>query len=129
MNPLTEAWQIHNRINLYLLEHIDEANLNDISASKGRTVGEQFAHMHNVRLMWLKAADPLLLESLVKIEKENINKDGLATGLNASGDAIAQLFEKTYTDGKVKGFKPNATGFLGYLVSHESHHRDRLCFH
>jgi uncharacterized damage-inducible protein DinB len=126
MNPLTETWQIHNRINLYLLESIDEANLNDISASKGRTVGEQFAHMHNVRLMWLKAADPLLLDGLDKIEKDNISKAGLTAGLEASSAAIEQLFEKTFTDGKIKGFKPHATGFLGYLVSHESHHRGQI---
>ena len=56
MSALTETWQIHNRINIYLLEAIPEENLRDISASKGRNVGEQFAHVHNVRLMWLKAA-------------------------------------------------------------------------
>ena len=27
------------------------------------------------------------------------------------------------TGGKVKGFKPHAVAFLGYLISHESHHR------
>ena len=126
MNPLTETWQIHNRINLYLLDNIDEANLNDISASKGRTVGEQFAHMHNVRLMWLKAADPVLLDETVKIEKENIRKDVLVTGLKASAIAIEQLFEKNYVNGKIKNFKPHATGFLGYLISHESHHRGQI---
>lgn len=124
MNPLTETWQIHNRINLYLLNSIDEANLKDVSASKGRNVCEQFAHMHNVRLMWLKVADPALMEGLHKIEKENITKELLVTELSASGKAIAQLVEKS--DGKIKGFKPNATAFLGYLISHESHHRGQV---
>ncbi|MDB4923848.1 DinB family protein [Mucilaginibacter sp.] len=126
MNTLTETWQIHNRINLYLLDGIDEAYLNDVSASKGRTVGEQFAHLHNVRLMWLKVADPLLLGTLIKIEKENISKDILVTGMKTSGIAIETLFENAYADGKIKGFKPHATGFLGYLVSHESHHRGQI---
>jgi len=126
MNALTETWQIHNRINLYLLDAIDEGNLVDISASKGRTVGEQFAHMHNVRLMWLKAADPVLLTGLDKVEKDNISKAKLQEALKASSLSIEQLFEKAGTDGKVKGFKPHATGFLGYLVSHESHHRGQI---
>ena len=126
MNALTETWQIHNRINLYLLDAIVEANLRDISASKGRTVDEQFAHMHNVRLMWLKADDPLLLTGLDKVEKDNISKEMLEGALKASSLAIEQLFEKAGTDGKVKGFKPHATGFLGYLVSHESHHRGQI---
>ena len=126
MNALTETWQIHNRINLYLLDAIDEANLGDISASKGRTVGEQFAHIHNVRLMWLKAVDPLLLAGLDKVEKDNISKEMLEEALKASSLAIEQLFEKAGADGKVKGFKPHATGFLGYLISHESHHRGQI---
>lgn len=124
MNPLTETWQIHNRINIYLLAAIDAANLKDISASKGRTVGEQFAHIHNVRLMWLKVADPSLMNGLNKIEKETITKDQLVTELNASSLAIEQLFEKS--EGRIKGFKPNATAFLGYLISHESHHRGQV---
>jgi len=126
MNPLTETWEIHNRINLYLLDSIDEANLIDISASKGRTVGEQFAHIHNVRLMWLKVSEPAALATLVKIEKERINKERLKAALIESGEAIAQLFEKAGVDGKVKGFKPHAAGFLGYLISHESHHRGQI---
>jgi uncharacterized damage-inducible protein DinB len=126
MNPLTETWQIHNRINFYLLENIDEANLKDVSASKGRSVGQQFAHMHSVRMMWLKVAAPDLLEGLPKIEKENITKEILTDCLTLSGMAMERLFEKTLPDGKIKGFKPHATGFLGYLISHESHHRGQI---
>ena len=116
MNPLSETWLIHNRINLYLLSAMDEVHLNDQSASKGRTVGQQFAHIHSVRMMWLKVADPLLLEGLPKIEKENISKPGLEDALTLSGRAIDALFEKTVLSGKIKGFKPNATAFLGYLI-------------
>ena len=50
---ILETWEIHNRINLYLLEATEAPALISLSASKGRTVGEQFAHIHNVRLMWL----------------------------------------------------------------------------
>jgi uncharacterized damage-inducible protein DinB len=126
MNPLTETWQIHNRINLYLLDSIDEAYLADQSASKGRTVGQQFAHMHSVRMMWLKVAAPALLEGLPKIEKEDISKETLTAGLLLSALAVAELFEKTPPEGKIKGFKPHAAAFLGYLVSHESHHRGQI---
>jgi hypothetical protein len=28
--------------------------------------------------------------------------------------------------GRVKGFKPHVTAFLGYLISHESHHRGQI---
>jgi uncharacterized damage-inducible protein DinB len=123
-----ETWEIHNRINLYLLNAVEPAALVSLSASKGRTVGEQFAHIHNVRLMWLKAAAPELLVGLMKVEKEQAgDKKLLAKCLAQSGEAIKSLLSKSLGDGgKVKGFKPHATAFLGYLVSHESHHRGQI---
>lgn len=122
-----ETWEIHNRINLYLLESIDNAALGSFSASKGRSVGEQFAHIHNVRLMWLKAAAADLLSGLDKLEKEEArDKKSLAKSLKASGAAIKALLERGVQEGKIKGFKPHAQAFLGYLISHESHHRGQI---
>jgi len=74
-NQIVDTWNINNRINLYLLEAIPPEALNDISASKGRTVAQQLAHLHNVRLMWLKVSGPELMEGLEKIEKEVIEED------------------------------------------------------
>ncbi len=127
-NPVVETWQIHNRINLYVLEAMDPASLSDVSPAKGRTVGELFAHLHNVRLMWLKAATPDLLKNLKKIEKQDAGKkDLLRKSLVESGDAIANLLNNSLgADGRVKGFKPHASAFMGYLISHESHHRGQI---
>jgi uncharacterized damage-inducible protein DinB len=127
-NQLLETWQIHDRINLYLLEAIDAASLASHSASKGRSVGEQFAHLHNVRLMWLKSAAPELLKDLVKVENEHAHdKKLLAASLTASGKAIGGLLAQSIeAGGKVRGFKPHAPAFLGYLISHESHHRGQI---
>ena len=125
---LLETWEIHNRINLYLLDAVEPAALVSLSASKGRNVGEQFAHIHNVRLMWLKSAAPELLAKLTKVEKEQA-ADGklLRKCLADSGEAIKSLLSKSLREGgKVKGFKPHVTAFLGYLVSHESHHRGQI---
>jgi uncharacterized damage-inducible protein DinB len=123
-----ETWDIHNRINLYLLDAIQPAALGSLSASKGRTVGEQFAHIHNVRLMWLKSAAPDLLAGLMKIEQERpLDKKLLRTSLTNSGEAIKSLLAQAVRDGgKVKGFKPHVFAFLGYLISHESHHRGQI---
>jgi uncharacterized damage-inducible protein DinB len=127
-NQLLETWDIHNRINLYLIDAVEPALLASLSASKGRTVGEQFAHIHNVRLMWLKAADPELLKGLEKVEKEQAHdKKSVRKALEASGLAIKKLLSKSaQSGGKVKGFKPHVTGFFGYMVSHESHHRGQI---
>ena len=125
---LLDTWAIHDRINLYLLDAVEAPSLSALSASKGRNVGEQFAHIHNVRLMWLKAAAPDLLKGLAKIEAEQSrDKKLLRKSLVDSGVAIKALLSKSaQTDGKVKGFKPHVVAFLGYLVSHESHHRGQI---
>ena len=125
---LTETWQIHDRINIYLLDAVDPTALDSHSASKGRSVAEQFAHVHNVRLMWLKSAAPDLLKDQAKVENEHANdKKLLRKSLLDSGKAIATLLSQSLAaGGKVKGFKPHAAAFLGYLIAHESHHRGQI---
>jgi uncharacterized damage-inducible protein DinB len=127
-SQLIDTWNINNRINLYLLEAIPPGALNDVSASKGRTVAQQVAHIHNVRLMWLKASAPELLEGLERIEKETVaDKKLLARGLKESGKAMETLLKKSLeNEGRVKGFKPHVTAFLGYVIAHESHHRGQI---
>jgi uncharacterized damage-inducible protein DinB len=123
---LIETWQINNRIDLYLLDAISEAYLADALASKGRDVGKQFAHIHNVRLMWLKVAAPDLNEKQTKVE-DNVTKDLLKMRLTESGLAIEELLSRAVdSGGKVKGFKPHVTAFLGYLLAHDSHHRSQI---
>lgn len=123
-----ETWDIHHRINLYLLDAIEPAHLQDVAASKGRSVGEQFAHLHNVRLMWLKSAASELPGNLQSFEKaEAGNKKLLRQALNDSSAAIKKMLEKSLAgDGKIKGFKPHVAAFLGYLIAHESHHRGQI---
>jgi uncharacterized damage-inducible protein DinB len=126
IKQIIETWEIHNRINLYLLDSIKEEHLADISASKGRNVGEQFAHIHNVRLMWLKVANPDLLNGQTKIEKAEITKKLLTAELTKSATAITALLQNGFEQGKIKGFKPHPVAFFGYLISHESHHRGQI---
>lgn len=127
-NQILETWDIHNRINLYLLDSISPESLISISASKGRNVAEQFVHIHNTRLMWLKQATPISLDELVKIEKADApDKRLLRASIEHSGNSIRDLLSKAIeSGGKVKGFKPHVVAYLGYLVSHESHHRGQI---
>jgi len=125
-DQLLDTWVIHNRIHLYVLDAIAPDALSGVSASKGRSVGEQFAHIHNVRLMWLQSAAPDLLQGLEKVEKNAIDKDLLRRSLEQSGQAIESLLKRGFEAGKIKGFKPHPAAFLGYLISHESYHRGEI---
>ncbi|MBS1493355.1 MAG: hypothetical protein JST55_07590 [Bacteroidetes bacterium] len=126
---LIETFDINNRINIYLLSSLKEEHFKDQDGGKGRTVGEQFAHIHNVRLMWLKVSATELMQGLNKVEKENpITIKLLEKELKASGEAVKKLIELSYKekDGKIKGFKPHYAAFVGYLISHDSHHRGQI---
>ena len=126
-DQLLETWNIHNRINRFLLDAIDPGSFRDSMAGKGRNVFQLFAHIHNVRLMWLKSAAPELLEGIAKIEGEEGTKQQLIDALQASGAAIEGLLQRSIeANGKVKGSKPHVVAFLGYLISHESHHRGQI---
>jgi uncharacterized damage-inducible protein DinB len=124
-DQLIETWTIHNRINLYFLDAVADDALGASLPPNSRTVYDLFAHLHNVRLMWLKAAAPELLAGLKKLETKTVGKKaGLCDALQVSGRAIEQLLcQSLAAGGKIKGFKPHAVAFLGYLISHESHHR------
>lgn len=127
MTAYIETWQINNRMNLFLLKDIAEKNFMNQSIAKGRTVGEQFAHIHNVRLMWIKVAMPDLLSLQRKIEKEDANNKALLTiELGKSSEAVSQLLEDGFVKGRVKGFKPHPEAFLGYMIAHEAHHRGQI---
>ena len=43
-----DTWRIHHRINLYLLDAVSDDALGDVGATKGRSVGKTFAHLHNL---------------------------------------------------------------------------------
>lgn len=126
-DQLIDAWRIHARINLYLLDAVSDEALAAVGPTKGRGVGETLAHLHNVRLMWLKEAAPDLLEGVGKVEKDAAQDRATLRGaLEASASAVERLLERALETGRVKGFKPHPAAFLGYLISHESHHRGQI---
>ncbi len=93
-DQIVDTWNIHDRINRYLLEAVPDDALGSAVGPKHRTIAQLFAHMHNVRLLWLKAAAPEFMEGLKKIERDIADKAALATALAASGQAIAALLRK-----------------------------------
>jgi len=128
MNEQLETWDISARITLYMLNAVLPEALPSRLLGRGRNVGEQFAHVHNVRLMWLRASAPDLAEPLAAIDKSKaIDKAGIAAALETSAGAIRTLAERAYAaGGKIKGFKPHASAFIGYLIAHEAHHRGQI---
>ncbi len=124
-SDLTDTWNISNRINLYVLAAVGSEVLT-AKPAKGRSIAEMFAHVHNVRIDWLKAAAPDLIGNLAKIEKEALSAEALAAALAASGGAVAGLIERGIESGRVKGFKPHPSAYVGYMVAHDAYHRGEI---
>lgn len=122
-DQLIETWQIHNRVLLWVLERIADEALEALGI-KDRTVGGQLGHTHDVRLMWLKSAAPDLLGGLEKLSpSDRGNRPALVAALTGSGQAVEQLLDRAFDEGRVKGFKPHPAAFLGYLIAHEQFHQ------
>ena len=122
---LLRAYDTNDRINQYLLESLtDEAWSADPPGGKGRTIAAIVAHMHNVRIMWLKAAKAADVPA--QLSRSPTRADA-AAALAQSRDALARvLADALAADGRVKGFRPDAAGFFGYLVAHDAHHRGQI---
>jgi len=82
--------------------------------------------MHNVRVMWLKAAAK---ESKIpdQMDKATVTPVQAGKALEQSRTALHAVIEAALvSDGRVKGFKPDVAGFVGYLIAHDAHHRGQI---
>jgi uncharacterized damage-inducible protein DinB len=119
---LLDTWRISVRIGLYALEGVDDEGLGAVGLT-GRTPGQQFAHLHRARRMWLEHTAPDLHAAVADVdEADTSDRDALRRALVASGAAIEELIRRGLESGRIKGFKPHPTAFAGYLVAHEAYH-------
>lgn len=127
-NQLVEIFAVNEGINQKLLASIPAAAWGAPTLTgKGRNIAEIFAHMHNVRLMWVEAAAKGS-QKPDKLDKD-CTPEQAAAALAASADccrALIRQAEQT-ADGKIKNFRPNVAHFVAYLISHDAHHRGQIC--
>jgi uncharacterized damage-inducible protein DinB len=125
---LLETFAVNEKANQLLLRHIDDAAWRAAPPTgKGRSIGSMAAHMHQVRLMWLKAAEKSGKHP-AKLDPDKATRPQVQASLEATAGAIHKFLEKALDDpsGKVSNFKPNVVAFIGYLISHDAHHRGQM---
>lgn len=124
MKKLIQSWTMANGPNYFLLEKLEDEWLDDRLASRTRTVRQQFAHMHNVRLMWISHAAPELKGKAGKFPRgAKPSREELVEALKASEAVVAEFLDSCLEKGKVPGWKGPVESFMAYLVAHEGHHR------
>ncbi len=124
-DDLLRAYATHDRITRYLVENLP-AEAWSARPPTGRSVAAIVAHMHNVRVMWLKAARVALVPD--QLDRHTVTPDEALAALAESRDAIVHLLRTALTTtGKVRSAPPDALHFLAYLIAHEAHHRGQIC--
>jgi uncharacterized damage-inducible protein DinB len=121
---LLNAFEINSRINSYMIENLPSEAWSSKPAS-GRTIAAIAAHMHNVRVMWLKAAKAEEIPE--QLNRATVTPMEAVSALKTSTAALQKLIgDALKTDGRIKGFRPDVAAFVGYLVAHDAHHRGQI---
>lgn len=129
MDQVLNTWRVHNRINLYLLQQIPERGFQAVPlASRGRNVAQVFTHMYRVRVGWLRHNGRQLVVGLPRFPNgASPSRPKLRAALRASGKVVEAFLRQTLRgDSKIKAFNRNPVRWMGYLISHESHHRGQI---
>ena len=123
---LLNAFNTNNRINHYLIDHLPPAAWKAKPVEgKGRTVAAIIAHMHNVRVMWLKAAKAEEIPD--QLDRASVTPTQALRGFENSRYALSLVISRALNgDGKIRSFRPDVAGFVGYLIAHDAHHRGQI---
>ena len=124
-DALLTAFDTNDRVNHYLIENLPaEAWRAEPPQNKGREIAAIVAHMHNVRVMWLKAAGGKVPEQL---DRHKVMPVQARKALETSRAALREVLQAAIsTYGRVKDFRPDVAGFFGYLIAHDAHHRGQI---
>ena len=132
-----EVFLVNDHINRLLLDHLDPpAWRARTTGAKVRTIGEIFAHLHNVRCKWLRLSAPYL-KTPARLDRIRCTQDETRAALSKSGAMCAEMLREGVqgSRARVKNFVrdgwsrswPVGLAALSYMVAHEAHHRGQIC--
>ncbi len=128
-NQILESWRAHNRIMIFTLRNIPDEAFDKILNMRGnKFISRQFAHMYMVRVWRLESSGKKWVKGLVKLKREEEpGKTKLQKCFEKSGKSY-EGYISYYLDNpdKIKNFRLKAVPTMGYLISHEAHHRGTI---
>ncbi|OJJ20164.1 hypothetical protein BKI52_16970 [marine bacterium AO1-C] len=121
---LLDSWYLNTKVTLYLLENIEPEWLSVKLEGKGRSIGEQFIHINNIRSFWIGKVGEK--EDLKIDKKYGKDKEQLLKSLDLSGAKMANTLEAIFDEEKITGYKPHPLAFYTQMIAHEAHHRGQI---
>ena len=112
VEALLYSFDTNDRINHFLIRALPaEVWRLKHPNGKGREIASIVAHMHNVRLMWLKSAGKTN-QLPAKLEAGEATPETAIAALTESCAALRELLHQSLsTDSRIKGFKPDRREF------------------
>ncbi|HAS47222.1 MAG TPA: hypothetical protein DCS93_42460 [Microscillaceae bacterium] len=121
---LLDAWHLNTKVTLYLLENIEPEWLPLKLQGKGRSIGEQFVHINNIRSYWIGKVGTK--EDLKIDKKYGKDKVQILTSLTLSGAKMANTLQEILDQEDITGYKPHPLAFYSQMIAHEAHHRGQV---
>ena len=125
----------NDRINQMLIEEIEASCWRMRPPGGVRTIAAIFAHVHNVRVKWIRLSAPHLgVPGL--LNRTSSTPEQMSAGLADSASRCVEMLEEALDGtGRVDMFRrdgwmkawPADVEMLCYMVAHESHHRGQVC--
>lgn len=127
---LLDSWDVHNKM-LYKL--YDAIPPQYFATERGRSVGSSFVHINNMRLQWIKAARPKLMEGTITIpaktkeDRAKITKEAVRPALEISEKVVREMFALALSGQKVSHMTPSIHVKLTATIAHEWYHIGEIC--
>ncbi len=128
IKQVLHTWKIHNSIHLALIRAIPVQGLKAVpTGSRGRTVADQLVHMNRVRLAWLHYHVTGSRPDRAIGRMATPTRNALLKAYAQSGKLIERYFKVSLTSNiHPRSFGKQTIRWMGYLISHESHHRGQI---
>jgi len=121
---IIQTWDLNHKVTLFLLEHIEKDWLTAKINDQGRSIGEQFIHINNIRSFWINKVG---VKIDLKLEKKyNQNVQEITKALEKSSQEMSEVLKQLLEKESITGYKPHPIAFFAQMIAHESHHRGQI---
>ncbi len=131
---LVECFAVNERMNQIVLGNLNPAAWRaKTPGSKGRTIAAIFAHVHNVRIKWIRlSATGMRLPA--QLQHARCTQRQAQKALKESGTRCCELLAGALVEGRVKHFHrdgwarewPAGAAMAAYMLTHDAHHRGQV---